>query len=170
MHTAIVKSFKKYHIDYILMLVKKYHDTHCEDKEVLITIKKAIDASPELRSKKGLIEAFIAGINDADDIMNEWYDFVAEQRERDLAAIIAEEKLKKSETRKFLENAFRDGEIKTSGTDIDKIMPPVSRFGGSGRTQKKQTVIDKLKAFFEKYFGAGGAFKAEEEICISSKL
>ena len=46
-------------IDYILMLVKKYHDTHCEDKEVLITINKAIDASPELRSKKQLIETFI---------------------------------------------------------------------------------------------------------------
>lgn len=41
-------------IDYILMLVKKYHDTHEEDKEVLVTIRKAMDASPELRSKKGL--------------------------------------------------------------------------------------------------------------------
>lgn len=39
-------------IDYILMLVKKYHDTHCEDKETLITIHKAIGASLELRSKK----------------------------------------------------------------------------------------------------------------------
>ncbi len=28
-------------IDYILMLVKKYHDTHCEDKNVLIDIRKA---------------------------------------------------------------------------------------------------------------------------------
>ena len=46
-------------IDYILMLVNKYHDSHCEDKEVLITIKKAIDSSPELRSKKLLIENFI---------------------------------------------------------------------------------------------------------------
>ncbi len=52
------------------MLVKKYHDTHCEDKEVLITINKAIDASPELRSKKQLIETFIAGINDVDDGQN----------------------------------------------------------------------------------------------------
>ena len=58
------------------MLVKKYHDTHCEDKEVLITINKAIDASPELRSKKQLIETFIAGINDVDDVMNEWHDYV----------------------------------------------------------------------------------------------
>ena len=144
-------------IDYILMLVKKYHDTHCEDKEVLITINKAIDASPELRSKKQLIETFIAGINDVDDVMNEWHEYVVEQRDHDLNVIITEEKLKPEDTRKFMENAFRDGEIKTVGTDIDKLMPPISRFGGGGRAEKKQGVIDKLKTFFEKYFGIGGS-------------
>lgn len=144
-------------IDYILMLVTKYHDTHCEDKEVLITIHKAIDASPELRSKKQLIETFIAGINDTEDIMGEWQSYVIAQREHDLKTIIMEEKLKSADTRKFMENAFRDGEIKTSGTDIDKIMPAISRFGGSGREGKKQGVIDKLKIFYEKYFGIGGS-------------
>lgn len=143
-------------IDYILMLVKKYHDNHQEDKEVLITINKAIDASPELRSKKALIETFIAGINDVDDVMAEWHDYVIGMREEDLKAIIAEEHLKPEETRKFIENAFRDGEIKTEGTDIEKILSPVSRFGG-GRDKKKQGVIEKLKAFFEKYFGVGGS-------------
>ena len=151
-------------IDYILLLVKKYHDTHCEDKEVLISIQKAIDASPDLRSKKALIETFIAGINDVDDVMTEWNDYVVKQREDELNTIIQEERLKPVETREFLENAFRDGEVKTTGTDIDRIMPPVSRFGGSGRAAKKQTVIDKLKAFFEKYFGIGNkAFVAEPE-------
>ena len=144
-------------IDYILMLVKKYHDTHCEDKEVLITINKAIDASPELRSKKQLIETFIAGINDVDDVMHEWHEFVVAQRDHDLDVIIKEEKLKPEDTRKFIENAFRDGEIRTVGTDIDKLMPPISRFGGGGRTRKKQGVIEKLKTFFEKYFGIGGS-------------
>ena len=144
-------------IDYILMLVKKYHDTHCDDKEVLITIRKAIDASPELRSKKQLIETFIAGVNDVDDVMAEWNTFVSEQREKELTKIIQEEKLKEPETRKYLANAFRDGEIKTVGTDIDKLMPPVSRFGGGGRAQKKQGVIDKLKSFFDKFFGIGGS-------------
>ena len=99
-------------IDYILMLVKKYHDTHCDDKEVLSTIRKAIDASPELRSKKQLIETFIAGVNDVDDVMAEWNTYVSEQREKELAKIIQEEKLKEPETRKYLANAFRDGEIK----------------------------------------------------------
>ena len=150
-------------IDYILMLVKKYHDTHCEDKEVLITINKAIDASPELRSKKSLIKTFIAGINEVDDIMAEWHDYVVAKHEEDLENIIKEEKLKPEETRKFLENAFRDGEIKTAGTDIDKLMPPVSRFGGGKRAEKKQGVISKLKNFFEKYFGIGGSSSFTEE-------
>ncbi|WP_288772682.1 type I restriction endonuclease subunit R [uncultured Megasphaera sp.] len=150
-------------IDYILMLVKTYHDTHGEDKEVLITINKAIDAGPELRSKKELIKTFIAGINEVDDIMAAWNDYVAGKREEDLENLIKEEKLKPEETRKFLENAFRDGAIKTSGTDIDKLMPPVSRFAGGKRAEKKQGVISKLKSFFEKYFGIGGAASFTEE-------
>ncbi len=145
-------------IDYILMLVKKYHDSHGEDKEILITITKAIDASPELRSKKALIETFIAGINDVQDVMAEWHDYVAKMREEELVKIIKEEKLKEIETRKFIGNAFRDGEIKTIGTDIDKLMPPVSRFGNSNRSVKKQNVIDKLKLFFERFFDIGGSF------------
>ena len=82
---------------------------------------------------------------------------MVEQRDHDLDTIIAEEKLKPEDTRKFMENAFRDGEIKTAGTDIDKLMPPISRFGGGGRDKKKQGVIDKFKEFFDKYFGIGGS-------------
>ena len=148
-------------IDYILMLVKKYHDTHCEDKEILITIKKAINASLKLRSKKQLIEAFIAEINNIDDVINEWNDYVIRQREADLQKLIDEEKLKQKETRIFLENSFRENEVKTIGTDIDKLMPPISRFGSGNRTRKKQIIIEKLKAFFEKYFGIDISFKSE---------
>ena len=142
-------------IDYILMLVQTYHDSHCDDKEVLVNIRKAIDSSPELRSKKALIENFIAGINDVSDVMVEWRAFVAEQKENDLKQIITEENLKEEETRKFIETAFRDGAVKTTGTDIDKLMPPMTRFGGGNRAQKKQGIIARILAFFEKYFGIG---------------
>ena len=150
-------------IDYILMLVKKYHDTNCEDNEILISIKKAIEASPELRSKKELIDEFINGINEVDDIMIEWHDYVVEIREQELVIIIEEERLKEDETRKFLDNAFREGEVKTVGTDIDRIMPPVSRFGGGNRAAKKKTVIDRLKAYFDKFYGIGGKVKFTKE-------
>ena len=140
-------------IDYILILIAKYHDTHCMDKEVLITIQKAIDSSPELRSKKDLIDNFINGINEVDDVMNEWHAYVAEQREKALIQLIEEEKLKESETRAFVEGAFRDGAVKTTG--IDKILPAVSRFGGGNRKAKKETVIEKLKGFFERFWNIG---------------
>ena len=145
-----------------LMLVNKYHDSHCEDKEVLITIKNTIDPIPELRSKKLLIENFISGINDVDDVMAEWSDYVNKNCEEEILQIIDEENLKGIETRRFIENALRDGEIKTTGTEIDKLMPAVSRFGGGSRAAKKQIVIDKLKSFFEKYYGIGGLFADEK--------
>ncbi|MDR0993935.1 MAG: type I restriction endonuclease subunit R, partial [Verrucomicrobiota bacterium] len=140
-------------IDYILMLVAKYHDSNCTDKTILTAIDKAVSSSMELRSKKELIEGFIARVNTDTRVDEDWREFVLEQKEADLAALIAAEKLKDEETRKFVDNAFRDGSLKTTGTDIDKIMPPISRFDGSGRIAKKQCVIEKLLAFFEKYMG-----------------
>jgi type I restriction enzyme, R subunit len=41
---------------------------------------------------------------------------------------------------------------KTTGTDIDRILPPVSRFSGA-RAVKKQSIIEKLIKFFERYLG-----------------
>lgn len=140
-------------IDYILMLVAKYHESNCEDKTILASIDRAIKSSLELRSKKELIESFIATITVKTDVDKDWAAFVKQQQIADVEALIQEEKLNAEETKKYLANAFRDGQIKTSGTDIDKIMPPVSRFGGGARKEKKQTVIEKLRAFFEKYFG-----------------
>ena len=81
------------------MLVKKYNDFHCGDIEVLITIRKVVDASLEPRSKKQLIEAFTAGINDIDDVINEWNDFVSVQREAHLKQIILKENIKPEETK-----------------------------------------------------------------------
>lgn len=141
-------------IDYILMLVTQYHKSNCEDKTILADINKSIDASVELRSKKVLIEGFVAQMTVKTDVDKDWKEFVRKQKDQDLESIIEEEKLKPEEAKKFIENSFRDGDIKTTGTNIDKILPPISRFsGGSNRALKKQTVIEKLKAFFEKYFG-----------------
>ena len=149
--TELVKQVE-INIDYILILVKKYHDSHFADKEVLVSIQKAVEASMSLRSKKKLIDNFIAGLNEVDDVLNEWHEYVAAEKEKELSCIIEEERLKPEETRKFVENAFRDGEMRTTGTGIDKILPPVSPFGGA-REKKKQTVIEKLIAFFERFFG-----------------
>ncbi|MFU0783636.1 MAG: Type I restriction enzyme endonuclease subunit [Thermoanaerobacterium thermosaccharolyticum] len=140
-------------IDYILMLVEKYRESNCKDKSILTTIDKAINSSIQLRSKKELIEHFIEQVTASTKVDEDWRKFLNERKEADISAIIEEEKLKPEETKRLIDNAFRDGILKTTGTSIDKIMPPVSRFGGGNRAIKKQTIIEKLLNFFEKYFG-----------------
>lgn len=141
-------------IDYILLLVQKYHDSNCTNKEILVNISKAIGSSIQLRSKKELIENFIGSVNADTDVEKSWKDFVQQQKDEDLKEIIDSEHLKPQETRTFIDNSFRDGQVRTTGTDIDKILPPMSRFGGGGnRQEKKKTVIEKLQTFFERYFG-----------------
>lgn len=142
-------------IDYILMLVIKYHKSNCTDKEILADINRAICSSPQLRSKKELIENFITTINTQSKVDDDWKKFVTEQKEADLSSIIEEENLKPEETKKFIDNSFRDGVIKTSGTDLDRLLPPIGLFGDAGkkRQAKKQSIIEKLSKFFEKYLG-----------------
>lgn len=140
-------------IDYILMLVKKYQQEGNKDKEILITIEKAVNSSMNLRSKVKLIQDFLQTVNAETEVDGDWRKFIDEQREQELMLIIHEEKLKNQETHKFIQNAFRDGVLKTTGTDIDVILPAVSRFGSGGinRAEKKKNVIDRLMAYFEKY-------------------
>lgn len=143
-------------VDYILMLVDKYRGERGDgsDKEIRAEITRAIDASPSLRNKKDLIEAFVDRVSTSGAIDDEWNRFVAAQRAAELKRIIDEEELKPGETREFVARAFRDGAIQSAGTAITKILPPASRFSGSGgHGERKRRVLDKLGDFFERFFG-----------------
>ena len=143
-------------IDYILMLVQKYHDSHCEDKEVLISIHKAIDSSLELRSKKQLIDTFISGINDVDDVMIEWRTFVAEEKERQLTQIISEEK---NLTFNNLNRAILVNTKKVSGPYIVKAIGDKKYFESA--LTIKGGYIDEVKAS-----GRDIEYKVEDNIVI----
>lgn len=141
-------------IDYILFLIEKYHESNCKDKDLLTQINLAIGSSPQLRSKKDLIEKFYkeANIDNKDNIGDKWLEFIETQLDNELTKIITDEKLKPQETRDFINDCFRTGTLKTTGTGIDKILPPVSRFNKEGnKKEKKETVITKLLVFFDKF-------------------
>ena len=140
-------------IDYILALVKKYHDENCLNGEAIAAVMKAVDSSLQLRSKKLLIEAFLNTINTESDITGEWKQFAEQKKEEELAQIIQEENLKDAQTRAYLDQCFAEGQLRTNGTLIDDIMPPVRRFGGGNRATKKQSIIERLTTFFEKFSG-----------------
>jgi type I restriction enzyme R subunit len=143
-------------VDYILMLVQKYRDARGDgdDVELRATITRAVNASPSLRNKKELIEAFVDSVSAKGKVDEEWQAFVAARRNAELETIIESEGLRPDATRAFIKTAFRDGTIQTTGTAVTKILPPVSRFAADGsHSEKKQRVLTRLAAFFDRFFG-----------------
>lgn len=138
------------------MMVQKYREERGDgdDKELRAGITRAIDSSPSLRNKKDLIENFVDSVSVKGEIEAEWRAYVAAQREKELAEIVGAENLKPEETARFVEAAFRDGALRTTGTAITKVLPPVSRFSkDKNHSAKKQRVIQLLGDFFDRFFG-----------------
>ena len=146
-------------IDYILMLVEKYHQDNCRDKEILADVDRAIGAAPELRSKRDLIHAFIDSLaaDEGADVHEAWQAYVAEARERELDAIISEEALDPAATREFMERAFKEGGVPEEGTEVVALMTrKPSRFAPENvYAAAKQRVIDRLQAYYERFTGLG---------------
>ena len=139
-------------IRYILDLVQQYHDDNCQDKEVIVKIRKQIAASPDMRDKRDLIEKFIEKMTPekGTDVGNEWEKYIEEEKKKRLDAIIKEENLNPHETETFMQRAFQDGYVTETGTGITKILPASNPFlPESG--EKKQTVLDKLKAYLNQF-------------------
>lgn len=139
-------------IRYILDLVQQYHDSNCQDKEIIVKIRKQIDASPDMRDKRELIEKFIQQMTPEKgaDVGHDWEAYIEEEKRKQLSKIIEEEHLKAAETEDFMERAFADGYVTETGTGIAHILPPSNPFlPESG--EKKQTVIEKLKAYLNKF-------------------
>ncbi|APH00657.1 DEAD/DEAH box helicase [Janibacter indicus] len=143
-------------VDYILMLVEKLRAEKGDgdDKEVRAEITRAVDASPTLRSKRDLVEDFVESVSLQGAVDEQWQSYISAKREAELQELIEAHKLKLEETQSFVDEAFRDGQLRTAGTEITRILPPVSRFNReSNHGDKKKRVIEALSRFFERFRG-----------------
>lgn len=141
-------------IDYILQLIEQYKESHKKNKEIPVDIiYRAIDANPELRPKKILVEQFIATIDDVSNVYTSWIEFKEKQKEADFTVLINNEGLKMPDTQLLVEKIFRLNTFEVSDADISAILPPMPRFGGgmTARLEKKQRVLELLNDFYIKY-------------------
>jgi type I restriction enzyme R subunit len=151
-------------IDRILYLIQEYAKEHMSDMEVIAKIRNAVNASPDLRNKKDLIEQFLKGVTAGSDVGDAWAEYIKQQKDEELQKIIEEEHLKTIETRNFMEMAFRNGFVSISGTAFAQMLPAVSRFSkDSKREEMRQRVYEKLCAYLEKYKDLSNPSDEDEE-------
>lgn len=145
-----------YNVDAILSKVKELHDQHIEDKVIATTIMRMVDSSLTLRSKKMLIEQFLQkNLEDLDDIISyykEWTSHTTQLFNDEVKSLIKKYNLKEKETFDFIKECLNNGSVKTTGTDIAKILPTISRFAKDNRREViKEEVLKKLITIFNKY-------------------
>ncbi|MGB7421103.1 MAG: hypothetical protein WA917_04450 [Comamonas sp.] len=119
------------------------------------SIERAINASPSLRNKKDLIEAFVDSVSPKARVDEQWLAFIAQRKIEELERIIAEENLHPEAARRFMDDAFRDGGIASTGTAITQVLPPTSRFGktADSHTENKRRVLQRLAEYWERFAG-----------------
>lgn len=149
-------------IDYILYLVQQYHESHGQNQEIRVKIAKAIDASPDLRDKKELIEQFIDSLNVESDVDAAWREYVNAQKREEYEGIIRDESLRRDNALRFIEMAFSRGYVPEDGLELNDILPPINPFDpNANRLGKLEHVVQRLKAFFNKFYEvANGSFLA----------
>ena len=153
-------------IDYILFLVSQLTGDENSDREIVVKAIKSVQASPDLRNKEELIREFIEQHTPEKDVHDQWTRFVKESQIRQIEEIIREENLQREKALDFMEQSFRNGEVRESGTGIAEVLPPMGLFGNAGakRAEKKQNVIRKFKEFFERFFDiSGGNFYSPDD-------
>jgi type I restriction enzyme R subunit len=140
-------------VDFILILIRGLQGASAsEDKEIKAKINQTVLSSFSLRSKKDLIEKFIETVNNSSNIEEDWRVFIEAEKSAELGEIIKEESLNPEATQEFMKKAFTDGEMRTAGTDVIKLLPAKNMFSPSfEHALQKAFVIDKLKAFFERF-------------------
>lgn len=142
-------------VDYILMLVKQLQESGDanQDKEIRANLDRVVDSSLALRSKKDLIEQFVASLNATSDVDASWTNFITEKKMAELEQIIQDESLDVPATHIYLEQAFKEGQLTVAGTALTKLMPARNMFSPANEySLQKDRVLDKLQSFFERFF------------------
>ncbi len=141
-------------VDYILMLVEKYlkKNDKGRDRDLIDSINRSVSASPNLRSKKDLIDKFVKSISTQSHVKSDWIQFVNAQKQSEIDQIIKKENLNTTETYQFIDSSFKNGQIPETGTAITKILPPTPIFGPNNQYAiKKSIVVNRLVEFFNRF-------------------
>ncbi|MBR0417666.1 MAG: hypothetical protein IJI66_00685 [Erysipelotrichaceae bacterium] len=107
---------------------------------ILASLGSAMNSSFALRSKVKLIENFIATLG-TDNVRKSWQSYIEQKIVDDLEEIIQDESLNATETYRFAHDFLENGRFDTSGTALNSIMPPISRFNKSRTTIKERVPV-----------------------------
>lgn len=147
-------------LDYILELVFEYNKRHGDKEQLIAEIRRIIRSSIEHRAKEELMVSFIQqldlkGLTDQATLLVDFYHYAQECQRMEVAALIAEENLQEEAAKRYIQHSLIRGYASENGTDLHKTLPKMGILSSNYLPTKKR-VLERIRAFVDKYKGIGG--------------
>lgn len=147
-------------LDYILELIFEHNKKNKSKAELVDEIRRVIRASLGNRAKESLVVDFINQtdldqIGDKASVIEAFFNYAQVEQKREAEALIAEENLNSDAARRYLSTSLRREYASEQGTALNELLPKMSPLNPKYLI-KKQTVLQKISAFVEKFKGVGG--------------
>lgn len=147
-------------LDYILELIFEHNKKTKDKSELVEETRRVIRASVGNRAKESLIVDFINQANldkikDKASIIDAFYKFAQAEQQREADELINSENLKEDGAKRYIMTSLKREYASENGTELNDILPKMSPLNPQYLT-KKQSVLQKIAAFVEKFKGVGG--------------
>lgn len=148
-------------LDYILELIFEKNQ-NIKDKSALVEeMRRITRSSAENRAKESLIVDFINQtpldeIKDKASVLDAFYQFAQKEQKKEAEELIREEHLNEEAAKRYILASLKKEYASENGTGLNEALPKMSPLNPKYHT-KKQSVLEKISAFVEKFKRIGGA-------------
>ena len=147
-------------LDYILELIFEHNKKLKTKSELVEEMRRVIRASLGNRAKESLVVDFINQtdldkIGDKASVMEAFYTFAQAEQQREVQELISDESLNAEAAKRYITTSIKREFASENGTELNAVLPKMSPLNPQFLT-KKQTVLQKIAAFVEKFKGVGG--------------
>lgn len=148
-------------LDYILELIFENNKKHHTKEALIEEVRRTIRSSIANRAKEHLVVEYIQqtdldSIDDKSSIIDSFFLFAQKRKKEEAMEMIQAENLNTEEAKRYIKTSLDHGFASENGTGINAILPRMSPLNPQYLT-KKQTVLQKIAAFVDKYKGVGGS-------------
>jgi type I restriction enzyme R subunit len=147
-------------LDYILELIFEHHKKNKNKAALLEEVRRLIRASLGHRAKESLLVGFINQtdldhIPDKASIIDAFFQFAQREQQREMDELIASEHLNAAAAKRYIGASLKREYASEHGTELNDVLPKMSPLNPQ-YLSKKQSILQKIALFVEKFKGVGG--------------
>lgn len=143
-------------LEFILELILEKSKKSNSLESILEEVTRTIRSNMDLREKENLIISYLENyetdkFSSFEELIDSFYTYANNKKVESINKLVTDERLKDNATT-FIEKSISKGNVSNVGTELNEILPPLSRRAGA-KEKKKSEVLEKIDKIIREYKG-----------------